>query len=164
MRIDVEVHGLTEARAELHRMRERAQDLSPAWRELLVWWARTNVEQFSSKGRRWRTPWPSLATSTKVEKRRSGLLSDPLVRSTRLRGELTRRPLGVEHVTHNSVDAGTDLPYAKFHQGGAPRAHLPRRALVNMRQVAAEGAAGAYVLSWIVNGVPHGGGIIKLER
>ncbi|HZE02607.1 MAG TPA: hypothetical protein VE155_12665 [Pseudonocardiaceae bacterium] len=164
MRIGVEVRGLAQARERLQVMRERSEDLSPAWQELLVWWAATNAEQFSSRGRRWRTPWPALAASTQAQKRRQGFLSEPLVRTTRLRGELTRRPLGVEHVTHNAVDAGTNLPYAKYHQSSAPRHRLPRRALVNMKQVAAEGAAGAYVLSWIVDGVPNGGGITKLER
>jgi hypothetical protein len=165
VRIDVEVDGLREARAALQRMRDRSHDLSPAWQELITWWAATNVEHFSSRGRRWRTPWEPLKPTTVAQKRRQGFLADPLVRTARMREDLTRRPLGAEHITHNRVDVGTDAPYAKFHQRGAPRAHLPRRPLVNAAQVAAEGTAGACVLSWIVDGTPNiGGHNTKLER
>lgn len=163
--IDAEVKGLKEARAALQRMRERAQDLSPAWEELITWWATTNVEQFASRGRRWRTPWPALRPTTVAQKRREGFLSDPLVRSTRIRTGMTGRPMEFEHITHNRLEAGTDAPYAKYHQLGAPRAHLPRRRLVNAAQVAAEGTAGSCVITWIVDGVPNiGGHNTKLER
>lgn len=165
MKIGAEVRGLTEVRAELQRMRERAKDLSPAWEELITWWALTNIEHFNSRGRRWRTPWPALKPRTREQKRRQGFLSDPMVRTTRLRDDLTRRPLGAEHITHDTVDVGTDAPYAKYHQSMAPRHRLPRRALVNAQQVAAEGTAGSLVLSWIVTGVPNvGGHNTKLER
>lgn len=145
-------------------MRDRAHDLSPAWEELLNWWASTNVEQFTSGGRRWRTPWEPLRPTTVREKNRGGFLSETLVRTTRMRSDMTRRPMGVEHITHDSVEAGTRAPYAKFHQLGAPGAHLPARPLVSTRRVMAEGAPGAYVLSWIVDGRPNGGGSVRLER
>lgn len=165
MRIDVKMRGLREARETLHAMRDRAQDLTPAWEELLTWWATTNVEQFSSKGRRWRTPWEPLAPRTVIQKRRDGVLSETLVRTTRMRVGMTGRPMEFEHMTHDTVEAGTGAPYAKFHQRGAPRAHLPRRPLVNARQVAAEGTAGSCVLTWIVDGVPNiGGHNTRLER
>lgn len=165
MNIDVRVTGLREARANLQAMRERAKDLSPAWEELLTWWAITNVEQFSSRGRRWRTPWAPLKPRTLAQKRRQGFLSDPLVRTSQMRADLTRRPLGAEHITRDTVVAGTDQPYAKYHQSTAPRRRLPRRALVNARQVAAEGTAGSVCLSWIVDGVPNiSGHNTKLER
>jgi phage gpG-like protein len=160
-----DVKGLREARETLQAMRTRAHDLTPAWQELITWWAATNVEQFASRGRRWRTPWAPLRPTTLAQKRRQGFMSDPLARTTRMREELTRRPLGAEHITHDQMDVGTDLPYAKFHQRGAPRAHLPRRPLVNARAVAAEGTAGSVVLTWIVDGVPNiGGHNTKLER
>lgn len=163
--IGAETHGLAEARAHLHAMRLRAGDLTPAWEELLVWWAVTNVEHFASRGRRWRTPWPGLAPRTVAQKRRDGFLSDPMVRTGRMRTEMTRRPLGMEHVTHNSVEAGTTAPYAKYHQSSAPRTHLPRRALVNMEAIAREGTPGSMVLTYIVDGTPNAGGHnVKLER
>lgn len=160
--ISLEVEGIGELKRRFQAMRERTDDLSPAWEEFLTWWAWTNVEQFASKGRRWRTPWRPLAPSTVRNKRREGFLADPLVRTTRLRGELAGRPLGVEHIEASAVDAGTDIPYARFHQRGTRR--MPARKLVNADAVAAEGAAGSAVLTWIVHGQPDTGGGLRLER
>lgn len=143
-------------------MRERSRELSPAWEEFLTWWAVTNTEQFASRGARWRTPWAPLTPSTIAQKRRSGFLNEPLVRTTSMRSELTRRPLGVEHIRAQEVDAGTDISYAKFHQRGTRR--MPARRLVNASAVAAEGAASAAVLTYIIDGVPNTGGTRKLER
>lgn len=162
--LTLQAQGLSELGQRFQDMRARAQDLSPAWEEFLDWWADTNVEHFASRGRRWRSFWKPLAPSTVASKRREGLLSEPLVASTRLRGELTGRPLGMERVEASSVEAGTDLPYAIYHQLGAPRAHLPARPLINARAVAAEGAAGSAVLTWIVDGAPNTGGGMRLER
>lgn len=164
MRINVAVRGLREMRADLHAMQERTRDLTPAWEEVLTWWAATNVEHFASRGRRWRANWPPLRPATVAGKRRI-FGTEVLVRTTRLRVGMTGRPMEVEHVTHNSLEAGTGAPYAKFHQLGAPRAHLPRRALVNSAAVAAEGVVGSCVLTWIVDGRPNiGGHNTRLER
>lgn len=162
MTIKVRVEGLTEIKHHFEEMRKRAGDVSPAWEEFLNWWVTTNVEQFSSRGARWRTPWKPLAPRTVGEKRRAGYLSEPLVRTTRLRNSMTRRPLAVERISATEVEAGTDVPYAHFHQTGTR--YMPARKLINADAVAREGAAGAAVLSWIVGGVPNTGGIQRLER
>lgn len=159
--LNVSVHGLDEVRRELHAMQRRTRDLSPAWEEFLHWWADTTAEQFSSRGRRWRTPWRPLAPRTVREKRREGFLADPLVRTTALRHSLTSRPLGIEHIRAHDLEAGTGVSVAHFHHRGTRR--MPARPLLNARQVAAEGAAGSAVLSWIVHGEPNVGGT-RLER
>jgi hypothetical protein len=160
--IRVSVEGLTGVKEHFEEMRQRAQDVSPAWEEFLNWWVVTNVEQFTSRGARWRTPWKPLAPSTVSEKRRAGYLSEPLVRTTRLRNAMTRRPLEVERVSATDVEAGTDLYYAKYHQSGTR--YMPARKLINAEAIAREGAAGSAVLSWIIDGVPNTGGIQRLER
>lgn len=162
MTIKVSVEGLTHVKHQLEGMRHRAGDVSPAWEVFLDWWATTNVEQFSSRGARWRTPWKPLAPRTVREKRRAGWLSEPLVRSSQMRRELTRRPLGVERISGSDVEAGTDLYYAKYHQRGTR--HMPARKLINADAIAREGAAGAAVLTWIVDGTPNTGGSSRLER
>lgn len=164
--LNVSVHGLDAVRRELHAMQRRTRDLSPAWEEWLHWWADTNREQFSSRGRRWRTPWRPLAPSTVREKRREGWLADPLVRTSAMRHSLTGRPLGIERIRAHELEAGTAAYPAHFHQVGTRgpgTRRMPARPLVNARQVAAEGAAGSAVLSWIVRGQPTIGGI-RLER
>jgi hypothetical protein len=160
--IRVSVEGLDRVRHNLEQMRGRSTELSAAWEEFLTWWAVTNVEQFASRGARWRTPWAPLTPSTVIQKRHQGFLSEPLVRTTSMRSELTRRPLGVEHIRAHEVEAGTDISYARFHQSGTRR--MKARKLVNARQVAAEGAASSAVLTWILDGVPNTGGSRKLER
>lgn len=160
--IKVSVEGLDRVRRNLEGMRARSAELSPAWEEFLTWWAVTNVEQFSSRGARWRTPWAPLMPATVAQKRDQGFLNEPLVRTTSMRSELTRRPLGVEHVRAHEVEAGTDLSYARFHQSGTRR--MKARRLINAHQVAAEGAASSTVLTWIIDGVPNTGGSRRLER
>lgn len=160
--LTLEAAGLSELAQRFRDMRARAGDLSPAWGEFLNWWADTNVEHFASRGRRWRSNWKPLAPSTVASKRREGLLAEPLVASTALRGELTGRPLGMERIEASSVEAGTDIAYARFHQFGTRR--MPARRLINATAVAAEGAAGSAVLTWIVDGQPNTGGGLRLER
>lgn len=160
--MNITAHGLDAVRRKLHGMQGRTQNLSPAWEEFIEWWADTNAEQFASRGRRWRTPWRPLAPSTRASKRRQGLLSDPLVATTALRDSLTRRPLGIERMEAGGVTAGTREHPARFHQSGTRR--MPARPLVNADRVAAEGAAGALVLSWIMDGDPNIGGSKRLER
>lgn len=160
--ITIRTHGLAEVMRHLQAMRERAQDASPAWQEFLRWWADNNAEHFSSRGKRWRTPWEPLAPSTRAEKARLGYLSDPLLRTSALRRDLVRRPLGFEHIRPDEVEAGTRIDYARFHQRGTRR--MPARPLVNARAVGREGAAGSAILSWIMDGESNIGGGTKLER
>lgn len=159
--ITIRTHGLAEVARRFRDMHARAQDLSPAWEEVLDWWAAANKEQFASRGRRWRAPWKPLSPSTVAQKRREGFLNEPLVRTTDLRRELTNRPLGVEHLRASELVAGTDLPYARFHQRGTRR--VPRRVLINAEAVAREGAASAAVVTWIVHGRPSTAGGLRLE-
>jgi hypothetical protein len=158
--IRISTHGLAAVARHYQAMHTRAQDLSPAWDEVLTWWAMGNKEHFASRGRRWRTPWKPLAPSTVAQKRRAGFMNEPLVRTTELRTELTNRPLGVEHIRASDVEAGTNLDYARFHQRGTKK--MPRRALINAEAVAREGAASSAIATWIVNGEPNVGGL-RLE-
>lgn len=152
MRMDVEFDpaGWQDARRRLQEMKTRAQNLIPAWNELLDWWAKQNRAHFATRGERWRTPWAPLAESTIAEKTRLGYPLDPLVRTGQMRSHLTGRPLGFERLSQTSVTAGTRLQRAVFHQRGTR--HMPRRPLVNAAQVTREQAATAAVRSWIVSG------------
>lgn len=160
--ITLSEHGLDEVRRHFQAMRMRAADASPAWEEFLRWWAGTNAEHFSSRGKRWRSPWEPLAPSTRAEKARLGYLSDPLIRTSALRRTLVRRPLGFEHIRPSDMEAGTRIDYAVFHQRGTRR--MPARRLINADAVAREGAAGAAIVSWIIDGEPNIGGGTRLER
>lgn len=159
MKMDFDTTGFEQARAEIQAMRRRAGNLIPAWQAFLSWWAVENRKHWSSRGTRWRTPWKPLAPITVEAKRRAGYPSAPLVRTGALRRDLTVRPLGFERMTQQTVEAGTRIAYAHFHQGGTR--HMPARKLVNARAVTAEGAASGAIVNWIVNGraaVPPGQG------
>lgn len=150
--------ALRELKTRIRGMRERAEDLSPAWDALLDWFADENVKQWLSQGARWREPWPPLAASTLREKARLGYPADPLIRTGRLARSLTVRPLAVETITPSRVIAGTNVDYAPHHQYGAPRANLPRRALFVPEQIRAEAAATSVVANWIIRGERRVGG------
>lgn len=150
--------AIRELKKRIRGMRERSEDLSPAWEALLDWFADQNTQQFLTRGARYRDPWPPLAAATIAEKERLGYPLDPLVRTGRLRESLTRRPLAVELITPSRVSAGTDVDYAKHHQYGAPRANLPRRALFVPGQIRAEQAATSAVANYIIRGEQRVGG------
>jgi phage gpG-like protein len=142
--------GLERARARLQGIRERAQNLLPAWDTLLDWWAEQNRLQWATNGARWGKPWEPLAPRTLANKRRYGYPRDILVRTHDLRDEMTKRPFGVESFDHHGAVAGTNLPYARYHQRGTDR--MPRRRIVDARRVRAEGVTGRAVINWVVHG------------
>lgn len=142
---------------QIKDMRERAQDVSPAWEALLTWFSEQNFQQFLTRGTRWRTPWRPLAASTVAEKARLSLPREPLIRTGRLVHSITLRPLGVEHITGREVSAGTNVPYARFHQTGTRRG-LPARPLFSSAQIRREQAATTAVASWIIKGEAKVGG------
>lgn len=150
MSLEFDARGWEAARRRLMEMKLRADNLIPAWDELLDWWAAENRKHFATRGQRWHTPWAPLADATLAEKRRLGFPPDTLVRTGRMRSHLTGRPLGFERTSQSSVTAGTRLERAIFHQRGTK--HMPQRRLVNAPQVTREQAATSAVRSWVVHG------------
>lgn len=151
IRLKFDVKGLAKARRDLQRMRERSQDLRPAWDVVLTWWAARNATNFRNKGKRWKTPWAALAEATVADRVRAGYPPhDTLIREGRLRDSLIKRPLGIERLRPHELTAGTAVPYAVFHQRGTKK--MPARPLINARQVSAEGVTSTAVINWIVEG------------
>lgn len=142
--------AFAELRHRVRGMRERAQDVTPAWDALLDWFAEQERRQWAGRGARWRDPWAPLAPSTLAEKHRLGYPLNPLVRTTRLRTSLTQRPFGVEHMTPHAVTAGTRVTYAKFHQTGTR--FMPRRILFSPERIRREEVATRTIANWIIHG------------
>lgn len=141
---------------QIRAMRDRAQDVSPAWDALLTWFGEQNFEQWLGRGARYRQPWAPLADSTMREKFRAGLPLHPLIRTGTLVNSLAHRPLRIEHMTGSEVTAGTDVKYAKFHQTGTR--YMPRRILFSPEQIRKEQAATSAVANWIIKGERRVGG------
>ena len=148
----VDGRSLTQVRRKIHDMRSRTNNLMAAWETFLNWFADQNRLQFGSRGERWRTLWPELAPSTLVEKRREGFYTDVLVRTSDLLRSVSDRPLNIEMVLPHEVQAGTRVPYAKYHQYGTRR--MPRRRLFDAAEIEREGALSSVIGSWIATGRP----------
>jgi Phage virion morphogenesis family len=141
-----------DVRRQLKGMRERAQNVQPAWNAFLDWFAHGNRQQFGTQGKRWGTPWRELKPATVREKRGLGFTTDILVRESILLRSIADRPLNFERVGPHDMSAGTSVSYAAYHHRGAPRAGIPRRPLWDTGKIAREGAATSAIKSWIIHG------------
>lgn len=148
--VKVDGRSLTQVRRKLHDMRRRADNLTAAWEVLLDWFAHQERLQFGTRGTRWGTPWRELAPVTVHEKRELGYTTDILVRDSTLLRSLADRPLRIERILPHEVTAGTNVPYAHFHQSGTK--YMPRRELISAEAVAREGVVTQAVISWILRG------------
>lgn len=146
----IDKRSLTQVKRKIREIKERSQNLMPAWNAALDWWTRGNQQHFGTQGKRWRTPWPELNPHYLDWKRSEGWQGDILVRTSDLRRSLTDRPLPIEHITAHEVVAGTNIKYARYHQDGTKK--MPRRQLINAKAVRAEGGATSAVINWIVRG------------
>lgn len=133
-------------------MRERAQNVQPAWDAFLDWFTDGNRQQFGSRGKRWGTPWRELKRRTVAQKRSLGFTTDILVRDSVLLRSVSDRPMGFERVGPHDMTAGTGIEYAAAHHRGAPRAGIPSRPLWDTGKIAREGAATSAIKSWIISG------------
>ena len=152
-RLRIESRDIARLRRRIERMRERAGDLVPAWEVVADWLAEQERIQFSTEGARWGQPWAPLAESTLAAKLRRAQPSDILVATTELKRSLTIRPLDIERLHPSTMVLGTRVSYAQFHQRGTSR--MPARILLDAAPVAAEGAIGSAVASWVFKGSPR---------
>ncbi|HZA73397.1 MAG TPA: hypothetical protein VE476_10860 [Propionibacteriaceae bacterium] len=139
-------------RRELRGMRDRAQNVQPAWNAFLDWFTHGNRQQFGTQGKRWGTPWRELKPRTVVQKRDLGFTTDILVRENILLRSIADRPMDFERVGPHDMSAGTTVEYAGYHHRGAPRAGIPARPLWDTGKIAREGAATSALKSWIISG------------
>lgn len=146
----VDGRSLTQVRKKIRAMKERSQTAMPAWNAVLDWWTRGNMQHFGTQGARWRTPWRELSPTYLAAKRNEGWMGDILVRTSDLRRSLTDRPLPIEHMTATAFRAGTNIPYARYHQDGTKK--MGPRKLINARQVKEEGAVTSALANWIIRG------------
>jgi hypothetical protein len=152
--IEFKVDGRTfaQAKRKLAAMRQRAQNVQPAWNAFLDWFTDGNREQFGTQGKRWGTPWRELKPATVKQKRSEGWTGDILVRDSLLLRSVSDRPMGFERIGPHDMTAGTRLRYAVYQHYGARRAGIPARPLWDVGRIKSEGAATSALKSWIVSG------------
>lgn len=115
MDVRIEVLGEEVVARSLLRFADRAQDLSPAMREILDAVRASNARQFDSQGSYGGQPWPANMTSTKESKARLGLDSRVLHATLALRGSLTKQGgANVAVATAHGFVFGSTVPYVGY--------------------------------------------------
>lgn len=101
-------------------------DFEPLWRELAKLMADVEVERWSSDGF---GSWPPLAESTVRQKGHSDILIDTLA----LYASLADPGNAIKHMDAHSMEYGTDVSYAHWHQdGGYKPGRPPRRVILDV--------------------------------
>ncbi len=116
-----------EWRRPLDHYGQAVRDFSPVYEAFSVYHRRSITRNFEAEGRP--RPWPPLAKSTIRDRRRKGFGPGPILVRT---GELKRRfwfSWGKQQYR-----VGNFMRYFPHHQYGAPRANLPRRAMIVLLQ------------------------------
>lgn len=131
-RISFDFHGDQQLDRTLARFSDRAQDATPAWDRMADSFEQLNRRQFQASGRAASGGWAPLSPAYAAWKSRHYPGRPILVRTGELRESLTRRPFGVEVIRPGSMEIGTAVPYARFHQQGGPG--LPRRRPVELTE------------------------------
>lgn len=108
-------------RGQLGEFRRELEDFTHLWERFADVLEQTERERFDTDGY---GEWPPLAPSTVREKTRLGFPLRPLVRTATLERSLTDRELAMR-LTPRTMSWGTDVEYAKYHQGFRDAAGAP---------------------------------------
>lgn len=107
--------------AQMGEFGRELTDFTGLWERFADTLEDTEHERFATEGF---GQWPPLAPSTLAEKTRLGFPITPLVRTGALEQSLTNREISMR-LTPHSMSWGTDVPYAKYHQGYRDDASAP---------------------------------------
>ncbi len=115
-----------DVRRSLRRLREAADDMGPAMKEVAGLLETSTTNRFSTKQAPDGSAWARLATATQRRRLKKGRRrNDKLVFSGRLKRSIT------SDYDRRSAVVGTDVPYASTHQEGAQRGEFGSFSLVS---------------------------------
>jgi hypothetical protein len=121
---------------QLGAFKDRLHDMHGLWERFSDVMEDVEQERFRTAGF---GEWPPLAPATLADKARHGFPLAPLIRTGELRDSLTL-PERAARMWPERMTWGTDVPYAKYHQGvddsGEPRDYggrPPRRTVLDLR-------------------------------
>lgn len=131
----IETFGLKQLSRDLLRLRDNAQDMTPAYDDVHQYLLRIQNLQFSTQGQ-FSGRWQPLAPSTVRSKAAAGLDPRILHATLRLRKSMTQanHPDHVYQVNPNGFTFESAVPYAVYHQRGAPENNLPKRRVVEFSE------------------------------
>jgi len=124
VRLQIGLAGDQQLNRELLRFTGNLKDLRPAFARIADELAEATRIHFATEGGP-EGHWAPLSPKYRLWKEKRYPGQPILVRTGALRTDLTQRPFGVERITASSMDVGTEIPYAAFHQHGTPK--MPRR-------------------------------------
>lgn len=128
VKFSIEIQGKAEFDRAFNRVSSEIEDFTAAWQEIRAWLKRRLKHQFDTEGanNKWQALSPKYAAAKEIEYpgakilQRTGLLKESLTDGN---------SNTIDRITKSSLDYGTDLPYAKYHQDGAEdgAGNLPQR-------------------------------------
>jgi len=130
MRFRFEVEGEVQIDRTLARFADNVGDASALWDALANRFARIEARQFKSEGAYGSGGWQALSPAYAAWKARAYPGKPILERTGDLKDSLTRRPLGIEVLTPQSMTVGSGIDYGRYHQSGGP--NLPQRRPVEL--------------------------------
>lgn len=110
-----------EVAADIKVIRNRVEDVSPAWPSVGQYLSRSVRKQFVTEGSHFGTPWKPLKPFYRLWKVRNGFSRKILRRSGELMQSFTGRPMDIERYGRQEARFGSDLDKAKWHHGGTKR-------------------------------------------
>lgn len=133
--VSIQFEGQSELVGKFATWGRAISDLSPAWEKVGYRLQHDFAVQFEAEGGFLSTApkWAPLKPSTIADRLRKGFGPGPILRRTgMLMASATIRgaAANVFEVGPDHVTVGTALPYAIFHQKGAPGAHIPQRKMI----------------------------------
>lgn len=109
----------------------KSEDLTPVWQIAREDMRRDIKKVFETEGASMGERWVGLSKNTIKDRKRKGFPPSPiLVRTGTLRNSLLGGSYGIDRITRQSWEYGTNVPYAIYHQSRKPRHKLPRRAFL----------------------------------
>lgn len=133
MKLSIELGGVSVLSREIRRTVSRIDDLRPALEAVAKMLAEANRKNFDSEGAAGSLGrWAPLSPAYRAWKDVHYPGKPILVRTGKLRDELTKVPLGVQTTTATSLKVGSDIAYGGYHQTGTAR--MPRRAPIALEE------------------------------
>jgi hypothetical protein len=133
-RMTLTVEGIPEVDRLLQGMEDRMRDVSPAWPKVVEAFQAIVARAFATEGASTGAPWPQLARSTQLDRKRHGFLpAHPILQRTqKLQRALTTGEGAYVRTTANRLEylLSSEVGYFKYHQSRQPRTKIPRRAPV----------------------------------
>lgn len=127
LNLSLGVQGAEEFKRTLGLTGNRLKNLSPVWEAWAIDFRAKESYLFDAEGAaQGYGSWAPLSPKYAEQKRRDGFTGGILVRTGKLKASLSSVGAGsITKITPSSLEIGTSIPYAKYHQGGTRR--MPAR-------------------------------------